>query len=233
MQRDKPGAVNNSESLERKNKAADLEELDYPVNFSSVDGKARYSAPRVEFGVRLFNNYKHTHNPITLKLACAQGWHDALIERTEINATLIRNDDIPEHKKSDAKTTLLADLEMLSMHYWSVGNAHAFLILLEISHYYAKKKPKSGEENPFATEEILYRETAASYFYRAKLLAKESTSEYLAKILYHIADMDIELSKFQKWGNEKLLKKIDLARQLKLESDQNRLIDRLIHKNDK
>ncbi len=223
-------AAAKSAALERRNIKAELEELDYPVGFSSVDGTVKYGAPRVNYAARLFNNYQKSRNTNMLDAACKQGWHDALKERTEINCKLIVDDTIPEHHKVEAKETLLADLEMLSMYYWSMGSIHACRILLDIGNYYGNKEAKTGEKDEFATQANTYRELSASYFYRAKLLAKESDSEYLAKILYDIADLDIELENFIKWGRDKLLILIDDARRPKLEGDQTKLVDNWLHK---
>lgn len=238
-ERDDIGA---DDSVRRNPVAAKLEKLEYPVDFSSVDGSKQYSAPIISFGARLFNSYKiaKDHDPAKpdlekLNLACKQGSYDALIERTESACSIIKSDKTEEYEKKEAKKSLLYDLEVLSLHYWSAGCIHASRVLLDIGNYYDSKQPTNAEEISFDADAQAYWDKAAAYFFRAKLLSKEVTSKYIAKILYQWGDFSP--SEFNDWPEAEakkaeiiIDKHIDPVRKAKIENDESDEIKRKIHR---
>ncbi len=203
-----------------------LKAAGYPTKLISLDGSQEVSASKIFAGIRFFDAYKESpqHEEARLNMACQYSCLQALIERTELNCAIIKNDEIDEENKYHAKEILFADLKKLGDLYWSVGYIHASRILLDIGNYYSKK-----EEH--ADLSAIFWQEASTHYFRAKFLLKYDISQQLIEIVYH--GKGLEACGFQSMeeADKTMLSHFDNATRAAMQDGEERKVKQLVEKN--
>lgn len=211
--------------------ASKLTSKDHPTRLIAVDGSEQCFDTGISFGLTLFSSYQKSHNLAILDKACKAGCFDALNERIKMNCDNIKNDTVPEDVKLRANTTLMHDLERLSLLYWSVGSIQASRVLLDLGNYYRDKQADNDEENPYAAEMEASWKNSASYYFRAKALLKYATSQELVKLYYQEAGLQGSGFHTFNEADDIVLGHFDLVLREGLRKEEDALVEEMISHN--